>query len=392
MEPSLIGAVQRGWHRVRPRASSLALGQTHIRATPLPKTTLSYLVFVLPTLGPRVKQGTAPSASPPVPPPAAPPPGCARSARRLCTARPERSRNRKRGTGMSQTGAEQKGEATATGATGGNVHTTHLHTPPRERAGAGRRAVLSVNHSTCTSECLLDTWRRSGLSKQERMHYRGIDSSKLEKWARAKGLVETRLNLFPREKIKGSGIKMRLEMPSLPKISLPFGSKDPTPPSQPPPSGGDAIAAALGGAVYGSAAGLYVDIATDIQSTDLPAQLPPVALGVAVGAAAFVGVNQGGIVGTVAKFIFAGPVNYVKNIIARKVDQIVDDIKSTPQRVQDAAVKKVEDTVDDIKETEIATEASAEADNVDADNDGTEKFTKSPTAAMGKRNRLPKKI
>ncbi|EJK56280.1 hypothetical protein THAOC_23872, partial [Thalassiosira oceanica] len=63
--------------------------------------------------------------------------------------------------------------------------------------------------------------------------------------------------------------------------------KTPTPPSQPPPSGGDAIAAALGGAVYGSAAGLYVDIATDIQSTDLPAQLPPpVALGVAVGAAA----------------------------------------------------------------------------------------------------------
>ena len=132
-------------------------------------------------------------------------------------------------------------------------------------------------------------------------------------------------------------------MPSLPKISLPFGSKDPTPPLRPPSSGGDAIAAALGGAVYGSAAGLYVDVATDIQSTGLPAQVPPVALGAAVGAAAFVGVNQGGIVGTVTKFIFAGPVNFVKNIIARKIGQIVDDVKSTPQRIQDAAAKKVED-------------------------------------------------
>ncbi|EJK74662.1 hypothetical protein THAOC_03648 [Thalassiosira oceanica] len=57
-----------------------------------------------------------------------------------------------RGTGTSRTGpgAERKGEATATGATGGNVHTsprTHLHTPPRpgSGAGAGGRAVLSVN-------------------------------------------------------------------------------------------------------------------------------------------------------------------------------------------------------------------------------------------------------
>ena len=143
-------------------------------------------------------------------------------------------------------------------------------------------------------------------------------------------------------------------LPSLPKISLPFGSKDPTPPSKPPPSGDDAIAAALGGAVYGAAAGLYADVVTDVLlDTDLPALVPPAALGAAVGAAAFVGVNQGGIVGTVAKFIFAGPVNYVKNGITSKIDQTVDDIKSTPKRIQDAAVKKVEDTVDEIKVREL---------------------------------------
>ena len=154
-----------------------------------------------------------------------------------------------------------------------------------------------------------------------------------------------------------------IDLPSLPKLSLPsFGSggggnnKKQPPPK--PPSGvpgkkvEDVIASSLGGALTGVAAGLYADIATDVlMDTDLPPLVPPAALGVALGAGAFVGASQNNFIGSAVKFIFGKPILGIKNRITNKITETVDDIKSTPTRIKDAAVKKVDDTVDEIKAT-----------------------------------------
>ena len=153
-----------------------------------------------------------------------------------------------------------------------------------------------------------------------------------------------------------------IDLPSLPKISLPSfgggggGNKKQPPPK--PPSGvpgkkvEDVIASSLGGALTGVAAGLYADIATDVlMDTDLPPLVPPAALGVAIGAGAFVGASQNNFIGSAVKFIFGKPILGIKNRITNKITETVDDIKSTPTRIKDAAVKKVDDTVDEIKAT-----------------------------------------
>ena len=150
-----------------------------------------------------------------------------------------------------------------------------------------------------------------------------------------------------------------IDLPELPKLSFPsFGGggkkQPPTPPSQPPPGKAleDAIAASLGGALTGVAAGIYTDIATDfLFDTDLPPLVPPAALGVAFGAGAFVGASQSNFIGSIVKFVFGKPILGVRDNIRNKITQTVDDIKSTPTRIKDAAIKKVEDTVDDIKAT-----------------------------------------
>ena len=152
-----------------------------------------------------------------------------------------------------------------------------------------------------------------------------------------------------------------IDLPSLPKISLPSfgggggGNKQPPPK---PPSGvpgkkvEDVIASSLGGALTGVAAGLYADIATDVlMDTDLPPLVPPAALGVALGAGAFVGASQNNFIGSAVKFIFGKPILGIKNRITNKITETVDDIKATPTRIKDAAVKKVDDTVDEIKAT-----------------------------------------
>ena len=152
-----------------------------------------------------------------------------------------------------------------------------------------------------------------------------------------------------------------IDLPSLPKLSLPSfggggdGNKQPPPK---PPSGvpgkkvEDVIASSLGGALTGVAAGLYADIVTDVlMDTDLPPLVPPAALGVALGAGAFVGASQNNFVGSAVKFIFGKPILGIKNRITNKITETVDDIKATPTRIKDAAVRKVDDTVDEIKAT-----------------------------------------
>eukprot|EP00986_Skeletonema_menzelii_P020667 scaffold31966_cov126-Skeletonema_menzelii.AAC.1 len=139
----------------------------------------------------------------------------------------------------------------------------------------------------------------------------------------------------------------------LPKISLPFGQSKPKPP--PPPKRSkleETIAATIGGTLTGAAVGLYADVATDLlMDTDLPAIVPPAALGVAIGAGAYVGANQDNFLGTITKFVFGGPVVSVKDSITNKITKTVDDIVSTPTRIKEAAIKKVDDTVDEIKAT-----------------------------------------
>jgi len=155
-----------------------------------------------------------------------------------------------------------------------------------------------------------------------------------------------------------------IDLPSLPKLSLPSfgggggGGNNKKQPPPKPPSGvpgkkvEDVIASSLGGALTGVAAGLYADIATDVlMDTDLPPLVPPAALGVALGAGAFVGASQNNFVGSAVKFIFGKPILGIKNRITNKITETVDDIKSTPTRIKDAAVKKVDDTVDEIKAT-----------------------------------------
>ena len=85
--------------------------------------------------------------------------------------------------------------------------------------------------------------------------------------------------------------------------------------------------------------------------TDLPPLIPPVALGVAFGAGAFVGANQENFIGQAIRFIFGRPVLGVRNKITNKITETVEDIKATPTRIKDAAVQKVEDVVDEIKAT-----------------------------------------
>jgi len=152
-----------------------------------------------------------------------------------------------------------------------------------------------------------------------------------------------------------------IDLPSLPKLSLPSfggGGNEKKQPPPKPPSGvpgkkvEDVIASSLGGALTGVAAGLYADIATDVlMDTDLPPLVPPAALGVALGAGAFVGASQNNFIGSAVKFIFGKPILGIKNRITNKITETVDDIKSTPTRIKDAAVKKVDDTVDEIKAT-----------------------------------------
>lgn len=154
-----------------------------------------------------------------------------------------------------------------------------------------------------------------------------------------------------------------IDLPSLPKISLPSfggggGGNNKKQPPPKPPSGvpgkkvEDVIASSLGGALTGVAAGLYADIATDVlMDTDLPPLVPPAALGVALGAGAFIGASQNNFIGSAVKFIFGKPILGIKNRITNKITETVDDIKSTPTRIKDAAVKKVDDTVDEIKAT-----------------------------------------
>lgn len=141
-------------------------------------------------------------------------------------------------------------------------------------------------------------------------------------------------------------------IPTLPKISLPFQKpKRPTPPP-PPPSNDDVITSAIGGALSGAALGLYTDVATDLLSdTDLPAIVPPAVLGVSIAAAAYTGANQSNFIGKLSSFIFGSPIRSVRNYFVQKVEQTVDDIKSTPSRIVKGVEDKIEETVEDIKAT-----------------------------------------
>ena len=136
--------------RAPPRQRTRPSTDTHPGDPPPQDDVVLPLVLILPTLGPRVKQGGPVRVASGSSSRRRPPRRCARSARRLCTARPERSRNGEHGDVAD--GGRTKGRSNSTGRGspgGGNVHTSPKSHLLRGLGSGGRsrsgRAVLSVN-------------------------------------------------------------------------------------------------------------------------------------------------------------------------------------------------------------------------------------------------------
>lgn len=117
---------------------------------------------------------------------------------------------------------------------------------------------------------------------------------------------------------------------------------------------GEAINSAFGAAAFGAIAGAALDIYFMTSGIDIGPAIPPLALGISLGAAAFGIGKQDNEIGQATRSIIGGSVSSVADSIASSVsnavDSAVDDAKAIPANIKNAVDKKIEETTEEIKQ------------------------------------------
>lgn len=133
----------------------------------------------------------------------------------------------------------------------------------------------------------------------------------------------------------------------------------------------EALTSAVGGAALGALTGAAVDVFLDSQGiTEIEPIIPPLLLGVSLGAATNTLGKQDNAIGGAVRTVFAGAVKGIKNAVtsavSNAVNSAVEEVKATPSKVKTAVDKKVKETTDEIKAIpkKVSTKASETAEEI----------------------------
>jgi hypothetical protein len=133
----------------------------------------------------------------------------------------------------------------------------------------------------------------------------------------------------------------------------------------------EAVSASIGGAAFGAIAGAALDVYLDMNGmTEVQPIIPPLALGVSLGAAAFGVGQQDSKLGEVVRGVFGGAVVSVSDAVSSAftsaVDSAVENVKAAPTKFKTAVDAKVKSTTDEIRQipSKVQTAASERAEGI----------------------------
>jgi len=118
-----------------------------------------------------------------------------------------------------------------------------------------------------------------------------------------------------------------------------------------------AIASAIGTATFGVLTGALLDVYFAMMGNggaDIEPIIPPAALGVTLGAAAFGLASQedNGIGQTIRKFVggfFKAVKNAVTSAVSNAVTSAVEEVRATPDKIKTAVNRQIQETTDEFK-------------------------------------------